>query len=79
MLAHQSTPVIFCGDTLFSAGCGRVFDGHPELLWQSLNRLAQLPEQTKICPAHEYTLSNLDFAEAAEPVTLRCTHIANIA
>ncbi|MBP7483864.1 MAG: hydroxyacylglutathione hydrolase [Aquabacterium sp.] len=67
MLAHQSTPVLFCGDTLFSAGCGRVFDGHPELLWQSLNRLAQLPEQTKICPAHEYTLSNLDFAEAAEP------------
>ena len=60
-------PILFCGDTLFSAGCGRVFDGQPELLWQSLNRLAQLPEQTKICPAHEYTLSNLDFAEAVEP------------
>lgn len=66
-LAHETCPVLFCGDTLFSAGCGRVFDGQPELLWRSLNRLAQLPEQTKICPAHEYTLSNLNFAEAAEP------------
>lgn len=65
--ARETCPVLFCGDTLFSAGCGRVFDGQPELLWRSLNRLAQLPEQTKICPTHEYTLSNLDFAEAAEP------------
>lgn len=65
--ALETCSVLFCGDTLFSAGCGRVFDGQPELLWRSLNRLAQLPEQTKICPTHEYTLSNLDFAEAAEP------------
>lgn len=61
------TPLVFCGDTLFSAGCGRLFDGHPESLLNSLERLAQLPEQTKICPAHEYTLSNLAFAEAVEP------------
>ncbi len=66
-LGHDRSPILFCGDTLFSAGCGRVFDGQPQLLCQSLNRLAQLPEQTKICPAHEYTLSNLDFAEVAEP------------
>lgn len=62
-----STPLVFCGDTLFSAGCGRLFDGHPELLFASLERLARLPEQTKICPAHEYTLSNLAFAQAVEP------------
>lgn len=61
------TPLVFCGDTLFSAGCGRLFDGHPEQLWASLNRLAQLPEQTKICPTHEYTMSNLAFALAVEP------------
>lgn len=63
---NTSTPLVFCGDTLFSAGCGRLFDGHPESLFNSLERLAQLPEQTKICPAHEYTLSNLAFALAVE-------------
>lgn len=66
-LDNESSPLLFCGDTLFSAGCGRVFDGEPETLYFSLDRLAYLPEQTKICPAHEYTLSNLAFARAAEP------------
>ncbi len=66
-LENQTESVLFCGDTLFSAGCGRVFDGEPESLYFSLNRLAHLPEQTKICPAHEYTLSNLAFSRAAEP------------
>ena len=65
--AGQTTPLIFCGDTLFSGGCGRLFDGQPELLFGSLERLAQMHEQTKICPAHEYTLNNLVFAQAVEP------------
>lgn len=61
------TPILFCGDTLFSAGCGRIFDDDPEGYVSSLERLASLPEQTKICCAHEYTLSNIAFAMAVEP------------
>lgn len=53
---------LFCGDTLFSAGCGRVFTGDYEQMYQSLQRLKQLPESTLVCAAHEYTLSNLAFA-----------------
>lgn len=53
---------LFCGDTLFSAGCGRVFTGDYEQMYQSLQRLKQLPESTLVCAAHEYTLSNLVFA-----------------
>ena len=63
----EQSPILFCGDTLFSAGCGRVFEGTPEQMHQSLQKLAQLPPQTRICPAHEYTLSNLRFACAVEP------------
>ncbi|MFC3533884.1 hydroxyacylglutathione hydrolase [Vogesella facilis] len=58
---------LFCGDTLFGAGCGRVFDGTPAQLHQSLMQLAALPEDTLCYPAHEYTLSNLQFALAVEP------------
>ena len=61
------TPILFCGDTLFSAGCGRIFDHDPPRYVSSLNRLASLPDQTKICCAHEYTLSNIAFAMAVEP------------
>lgn len=53
---------LFSGDCLFSAGCGRVFTGDYEQMYQSLQRLKQLPDDTIVCPAHEYTLSNLDFA-----------------
>ncbi|MBT0568762.1 hydroxyacylglutathione hydrolase [Curvibacter sp. CHRR-16] len=59
--------VLFCGDALFSAGCGRVFDGTIAQLQQSLERLAALPAATRVYPAHEYTLSNLRFAQAVEP------------
>ncbi len=58
---------VFCGDTLFSAGCGRVFDGTMADLHQSLSRLATLPDNTLFYPAHEYTVSNLQFAQAVEP------------
>lgn len=53
---------LFCGDTLFSAGCGRMFEGQPDQYQGSLARLAELPDDTAVCCAHEYTLSNLLFA-----------------
>jgi hydroxyacylglutathione hydrolase len=58
---------LFCGDTLFGAGCGRLFEGTPEQMTASLGKLAALPDDTLVYCAHEYTLSNLRFAEAVEP------------
>lgn len=58
---------LFCGDTLFGAGCGRLFEGTPAQMAQSLAKLAALPDDTLVYCAHEYTLSNLRFAEALEP------------
>ena len=58
---------LFCGDTLFAGGCGRVFEGTPKQMFQSLQKLAQLPPQTQVFCAHEYTMTNLTFAEAIEP------------
>ena len=60
-------PLLFCGDTLFAAGCGRLFDGSHEQLFQSLQRLNRLPKNTLIYCTHEYTLSNLRFAQTVEP------------
>lgn len=60
-------PLLFCGDTLFSAGCGRLFEGTAGQMHRSLQRLSQLPGDTQVCCAHEYTLSNLRFAQAVEP------------
>lgn len=60
-------PVLFCGDTLFSGGCGRLFEGTPAQMHDSLSKLAALPGDTRVCCAHEYTLSNLKFARAVEP------------
>jgi hydroxyacylglutathione hydrolase len=64
---HSGHQLLFCGDTLFSAGCGRIFDGTPQQFSQTLARFAQLPADTVICCTHEYTLSNLAFAQAVEP------------
>jgi hydroxyacylglutathione hydrolase len=61
------TPVLFCGDTLFSGGCGRLFEGTAAQMHASLGQLAALPAATRVCCAHEYTLSNLRFAAAVEP------------
>ncbi|WP_043316745.1 hydroxyacylglutathione hydrolase [Microbulbifer sp. HZ11] len=58
---------LFCGDTLFAAGCGRLFEGTPDQMHQSLSRLAALPSHTLVYCTHEYTLANLAFALAAEP------------
>lgn len=60
-------PVVFCGDTLFAAGCGKVFEGTPAQMWASLSALAALPGETRVYCGHEYTLSNLRFAAAVEP------------
>ncbi|MBF0115554.1 MAG: hydroxyacylglutathione hydrolase [Magnetococcales bacterium] len=58
---------LFAGDTLFRFGCGRIFEGTPERMWESLQRLRQLPDETLLCAAHEYTLVNLQFACSLEP------------
>lgn len=72
-IAYYSAPLLFCGDTLFAAGCGRLFEGTPEQMHQSLSRLAALPTETRVYCTHEYTLSNLRFAKAVEPENL---HVA---
>ncbi|EGW54694.1 hydroxyacylglutathione hydrolase [Candidatus Endoriftia persephonae] len=66
-IAYLGEGALFCGDTLFAAGCGRVFDGTHEQLAHSLLRIAALPAETRIYCAHEYTLANLGFAEWVEP------------
>ncbi|MBD8450733.1 hydroxyacylglutathione hydrolase [Serratia rubidaea] len=66
-IAFYSAPYLFCGDTLFSAGCGRLFEGTAEQMYHSLQQFAQLPDNTLICCAHEYTLANLKFARAILP------------
>lgn len=66
-IAFYGHGCLFCGDTLFSVGCGRLFEGTPEQMQQSLDRIAALPPETRVFCAHEYTLSNCDFARAVEP------------
>jgi hydroxyacylglutathione hydrolase len=58
---------LFCGDTLFSIGCGRLFEGTPAQMWTSLKRLRDLPPETRVYCAHEYTASNVRFAVTVEP------------
>jgi hydroxyacylglutathione hydrolase len=62
-----ATPTVFCGDTLFAGGCGRMFEGNPPMMLRSLESLAALPLETRVYCAHEYTLANLAFAKAVEP------------
>ncbi|RTZ75237.1 MAG: hydroxyacylglutathione hydrolase [Gammaproteobacteria bacterium] len=66
-LAYSGEGVLFCGDTLFAGGCGRVFSGTYEQLSDSLRRIASLPSETLVYCAHEYTLANLGFAKWVEP------------
>lgn len=67
MEPEGQAPILFCGDTLFSGGCGRLFEGTPAQMHASLEALAALPSRTRVCCAHEYTLSNLRFARTVEP------------
>ena len=62
------TPRLYCGDTLFATGCGRLFEGTAEQMYLSLQKFAQLPNETLVCCAHEYTLSNIKFAQHIEPM-----------
>ncbi|KXI30391.1 hydroxyacylglutathione hydrolase [Paraglaciecola hydrolytica] len=66
-IAYYSPGLLFCGDTLFSAGCGRLFEGSATQMYQSLSQLAALPGDTKVYCTHEYTLANIKFALAVEP------------
>ncbi len=66
-------PILFCGDTLFSAGCGRLFEGTPAQMAAWLAKLAGLPSRTRVCCTHEYTMPKLRFAAAVEPGNARCT------
>ncbi len=61
------TNMLFCGDTVFSAGCGRLFDGTLEAMYDAILRIRSLPDETVIYCAHEYTMQNLEFAQAVEP------------
>lgn len=66
-IAFHGDGLLFCGDTLFAAGCGRLFEGTPRQMHEALTRLAALPDETRVYCGHEYTLANLRFARAAEP------------
>lgn len=70
-------PLLFCGDTLFSGGCGRLFEGTPAQMLDSLDQLAALPGNTRVCCTHEYTLSNLKFARAVEPGNAALLHYSS--
>jgi hydroxyacylglutathione hydrolase len=66
-VAYYGAGALFCGDTLFACGCGRLFEGTAEQMFTSLSKLASLPDDTKVYCGHEYTLANIGFAKAVEP------------
>ena len=66
-------PLVFCGDTLFAGGCGRLFEGTAQNMHRALQRLAALPDQTRVCCAHEYTEANLRWAVEQRPDDLQIT------
>jgi hydroxyacylglutathione hydrolase len=66
-IAYVGHGAVFCGDTLFSGGCGRLFEGTPAQMLDSLTRLADLPRETRVYCTHEYTMNNLRFARVADP------------
>jgi hydroxyacylglutathione hydrolase len=79
-LVFDDDRVAFVGDTLFAMGCGRLFEGTPQQMYRSLQRLAELPDETRLYCAHEYTLANARFATHAEPeneaIARRLEHVA---
>ena len=66
-IAYYGGGALFCGDTLFACGCGRLFEGTPEQMYASLEKLRSLPDDTQVYCGHEYTLANIGFARAVEP------------
>ncbi len=79
---NEENDILFCGDTLFAGGCGRVFEGTFDQMFESLNKLKQLPDSTQIYCGHEYTKSNLLFSVEVEPknndLIMRNTEIDNL-
>ncbi|WP_034226150.1 hydroxyacylglutathione hydrolase [Arenimonas donghaensis] len=71
-IAFHGAGLLFSGDTLFSLGCGRLFEGSPEQMLESLDRLAALPGDTRVCCGHEYTQANGRFAQVADPGNAEC-------
>lgn len=69
-IAYYRPGTLFCGDTLFACGCGRIFEGTPAQMYASLQKLAALPDDTRVYCAHEYTLANIRFARAVDPDNL---------
>ncbi|MGY3038520.1 hydroxyacylglutathione hydrolase [Rhodanobacter sp. TND4EL1] len=67
-IAFVGAGLLFCGDTLFSLGCGRLFEGSPAQMLESLDRLSRLPAETLVCAGHEYTEANARFARTVEPL-----------
>ena len=65
--AEEQRPMLFCGDTLFAGGCGRLFEGSPAQMHRAMQRLAMLPETTQVCCAHEYTEANLAWSVEQRP------------
>ena len=66
-IAYYGSGALFCGDTLFACGCGRLFEGSAQQMYASLQKLAALPDDTKVYCGHEYTLANIGFAKNVEP------------
>lgn len=66
-VAYYGANAVFCGDTLFACGCGRLFEGSPAEMYRSLQKLSDLPDDTRVYCAHEYTLANIRFARVVEP------------
>ena len=81
-IAFYGHDLLFCGDTLFSVGCGRLFEGTPEQMQASIDKLAALPDSTRVYCAHEYTASNCSFARKVEPdnpaLAARCDEVSDL-
>jgi len=76
-IAYYHEDILFCGDTLFSGGCGRLFEGTPKQMLHSLNKLKCLPSRTRVYCTHEYTLANLEFALTVDPTNLELIEYYN--
>ena len=76
-IAYHGQNQLFCGDTLFACGCGRIFEGNAQQMFGSLQKLASLPDKTQIYCAHEYTLDNIRFARMLDPENLKLIELEN--
>ena len=74
-IAYYGANLLFCGDTLFSCGCGRLFEGTAQQMYISLNKLEKLPDKTGVYCGHEYTLANINFARLVEPENQAITQL----